>query len=446
MGGFTREDKLTFEALPRSSELYPMWKANFVQDVVYSSKRDNPTEITMWIEESFRMTATEDSLAKTSPFEAMDSNIRMRISGEAMALLQNAREGLEVSSSLATLLSKLEPLCYRINTEGNTSVTGRFLAHTVMRICVASAGVDARRKKVKLAELRCHSEAQMATTMLIWNANANSLSGTENQEKLEMLMNTFGAIESVRMAETALRIQLAEGAELQYSKLLAKIQTLIESRTSFAPPAQHKPGRSTTMQRVNVVTEPEIIQIPGATDASSEGMERLRQKYDELEKDLEQIKVMRAEDEVKGKGWGKGPWKRDYWGKKGDKNGKGNKGDGKGDQDYAARVPNPRQYREAPPEYKERYSKIPKLDKDYCMHFQQPPLGPCVFEEGKWIGRQQLGDGTWVCLKPGCRRIHEEVPTDQQPAAMDLRSYIDDLNGHWQEVNRKERENAGGRP
>ena len=97
MGGFTREDKLSFDPLPRSSELYAIWKAGFVHDVIYSSKREDPTDITIWIEESFSPSATESSLAATHPFEAMDSKIRMRISGEAMALLQKAREGLEVS-------------------------------------------------------------------------------------------------------------------------------------------------------------------------------------------------------------------------------------------------------------------------------------------------------------------------------------------------------------
>ena len=77
------------------------------------------------------------------------------------------------------------------------------------------------------------------------------------------------------------------------------------------------------------------------------------------------------------------------------------------------------------------------------MNYQLPPLGPCVFNDadGTWSGRRKLEGGTWVCLKPGCRRIHDDVPASQRKAAMEVREYMDDLNKHWQDEKKREKEN-----
>ena len=82
--GYTREEKLTFTPLPQSSEMYVMWRLEYVQDVANSSKRDDPTGITAWVEESLNQNASENSLMNAHPFESMDCKIRMRIGGEAM--------------------------------------------------------------------------------------------------------------------------------------------------------------------------------------------------------------------------------------------------------------------------------------------------------------------------------------------------------------------------
>ena len=89
------------------------------------------------------------------PFESMDSKIRMRIGGEAMSLLQKAKEGQQVTPSLCALLAKLEPLCQRMQNDGTSTVTGRLLANTVARFCRTSAGLDARRSKAYLKKLKC---------------------------------------------------------------------------------------------------------------------------------------------------------------------------------------------------------------------------------------------------------------------------------------------------
>ena len=113
----------------------------------------------------------------------------------------------------------------------------------------------------------------MAGTMLTWRANASSLNGTENSEKVEMLMETFGEIEKVRMAEVAIRTAKEEYGELQYEELLGKIQGLVESRAPIGPgPAP----------RVLRIGESENIPPQPAREAPSPDVEQLKKDHEQI--------------------------------------------------------------------------------------------------------------------------------------------------------------------
>ena len=114
MIGFSREERLTFSPLPRSPDMFVTWSLEYVHDVANSCKRDNPSDITTWVEESLNLNATESLLMNSHPFESMDSKIRQRIGGEAMDLLQKAKEGASTPQGMCALLAKLAPLCHRM--------------------------------------------------------------------------------------------------------------------------------------------------------------------------------------------------------------------------------------------------------------------------------------------------------------------------------------------
>ena len=128
----------------------------------------------------------------------------------------------------------------------------------------------------------------MAGTMLTWRANASSLNGTENSEKVEMLMETFGDIERVRMAEVAIRTAKEEYGELQYEELLGKIQGLVESLAPIGP------GPATRVLRFG---NSEDIPPQPTQEAPSPDVEQLKKEHEKMKKQLEGIR-----DEGKGKG------------------------------------------------------------------------------------------------------------------------------------------------
>ena len=108
----------------------------------------------------------------------------------------------------------------------------------------------------------------------------------------------------------------------------------------------------------------------------------------------------------------------------------------------------PKPVQETPQEFKDRYAQIKKPDKDYCMIFQQPPIGSSVFNaaDGTWSHRRLLTDGTWTCIKKNCARVHEEAPASQADAVMEIRRYMDDLaQYHRDEKTRKKEAQAGQR-
>ena len=144
-------------------------------------------------------------------------------------------------------------------------------------------------------------------------------------------------------------------------------------------------------------------------------MEELRRRAEEQAEQIENL--LAFQESTKGKGKGK------------DKNGR------------------PRKQRvqaELPQEFRDRYAKIVKLDQDYCILFQEPPIGQCVVKSnGEWSHRRKLADGTWTCLRPGCKRVHLDVPDSQRSAAMEIKSYMEDVNQYFEEKRLEEAQASG---
>ena len=149
----------------------------------------------------------------------------------------------------------------------------------------------------------------------------------------------------------------------------------------------------------------------GLRAAVSSEMEEMRRRSDEQ---AEQIERMMAFQDSKGKGKGK------------EKNGRPRK---------------PRVRSEVPQESRERYAAMVKPDQDYCLIFQQPPIGECVMKaNGEWSHRRQLENGTWTCTRQGCGRVHLDVPQSQFAAAMELKRYKEDVNQYFKDKEEKEKQ------
>ena len=96
---------------------------------------------------------------------------------------------------------------------------------------------------------------------------------------------------------------------------------------------------------------------------------------------------------------------------------------------------------ETPPEFRERYAKIDKLDQDYCMTFQFPPLGPnSQSPNGEFSHRCKNDKGEWTCMRKNCPRVHLDVPDSQRDKAMEVRRYMDDLAQYHRDAKLKKRE------
>ena len=93
-----------------------------------------------------------------------------------------------------------------------------------------------------------------------------------------------------------------------------------------------------------------------------------------------------------------------------------------------------------PQEFRDKCAKInPKPDKNYCVDFQEPPIGNCALQgNGEWSHRRKLTDGTWTCLRPGCKFDHLDAPLSQHAAMMEIKNYREEVNRYFAGVKEQE--------
>ena len=92
-------------------------------------------------------------------------------------------------------------------------------------------------------------------------------------------------------------------------------------------------------------------------------------------------------------------------------------------------------------ELRDRWANIsPKPDRNYCVDFQEPPVGKCVLQQnGEWFGRRKLTDGSWTCMRPGCRYDHLDAPSSQRAPMMEVRAYKEAVNQYLEDTREAER-------